>query len=106
MCSLARCASNRTPAGGGKRRRQGKEERGERALLCGCVCNCRLRLRAADDEELVSEVLDHLRRDHPTMPLDEERIWEIISACAYELKYAAVYESGQGPDEEFGPEPY
>ena len=78
-----------------------------RALLCGCVCNCRLRLRAADDEELVSEVLDHLRRDHPTIPLGEERVREIISARAYELvEYAVVYEDGEGPDEEFGPEPY
>ncbi len=78
-----------------------------RALLCGCVCNCRRRLKAADDEQLVSEVLDHLRRDHPTIPLGEERVWEIISARAYELvEYAAVYEDGEGPDEEFGPEPY
>ena len=77
-----------------------------RALLCGCVCNCRLRLRAADDEELVSEVLDHLRRDHPTIPFGEERVREIISARAYELEYAAVYEDGEGPDVEFGPEPY
>ena len=78
-----------------------------RALLCGCVCNCRRRLRAADDEQLVSEVLDHLRRDHPTIPLGEERVREIISARAYELvEYAVVYEDGEGPDEEFGPEPY
>jgi predicted small metal-binding protein len=77
-----------------------------RALLCGCVCNCRRRLKAADDEQLVSEVLDHLRRAHPAIPLGEERVREIISARAYKLEYAVVYEDGEGPDEEFGPEPY
>jgi predicted small metal-binding protein len=87
-------------------RRQEKEETGVRALLCGSVCNCRRRLSGADDEQLVSEVLDHLRRDHPTIPLGEEWVREIVFARAYELEYAAVYKDGQGPDEEFGPEPY
>jgi hypothetical protein len=67
---------------------------------------CRRRLKAAGDEQLVSEVLDHLRRDHPTIPLGEGQVREIISTRAYELEYAAEYEDGEGPDEEFGLEPY
>jgi len=77
-----------------------------RALLCGCVCNCHHRLRADDDEGLVGEVLDHLRRNHPAVPLDDARVREIVSARAYKLEYAAVYEEEEGPDEEFGPEAY
>ena len=77
-----------------------------RALLCSSLCNCYRRLKAADDEELVGEILDHLRRNHPAVPLDEAQVREIVSARAYELKYVAVYEDGDGPDEEFGPEYY
>jgi predicted small metal-binding protein len=78
-----------------------------RALLCRCVCNCYRRLKADDDEELVGEVLDHLRRNHPAIALDEAQVREIVSTRAYELvEYAAVYEDAEGPDEEFGPEPY
>jgi predicted small metal-binding protein len=70
-----------------------------RALLCGCVCNCRRRLKAADDEQLVSEVLDHLRRNHPTIPVGEERVREIVFARSYELvEYVTVYEDREGPD--------
>jgi hypothetical protein len=57
------------------------------------VCNCRRRLKAADDEQLVSEVLDHLRRNHPTIPVGEERVREIVFARSYELvEYVTVYE--------------
>jgi predicted small metal-binding protein len=77
-----------------------------RALLCNSMCNCYRRLKAADDEELVREVLDHLRRNHPAVAHDEVQVREIVSARAYELEYAVVYEDGDGPDEEFGPEYY
>jgi predicted small metal-binding protein len=77
-----------------------------RALLCSSLCNCYRSLKAADDEELVGEILDHIRRNHPAVPLDEAQVREIVSTRAYELKYVAVYEDGDGPDEEFGPEYY
>jgi len=77
-----------------------------RALLCNSKCNCYRRLKAADDEELVREVLDHLRRNHPAVPHDEVQVREIVSACAYELEYAVVYEDKDGPEKEFGPEYY
>ena len=77
-----------------------------RALLCSSLCNCYRRLKAADDEELVEEILDHLGRNHPAIPLDKAQIRDIVSARAYEIGYRAVFEDGEGPDEEFGPEPY
>ncbi len=55
----------------------------QRALLCGCLCDCNHSIRGADDDELFGE------------------------------EYALVYADGEGPDEEeeeeeeeFGPEPY
>ncbi len=63
-----------------------------RALLCSSLCNCYRRLKAVDDEELVGEVLDHLRRNYPATPPYEGQVREIVSARAYDLGYAAVYE--------------
>jgi hypothetical protein len=73
-----------------------------RAMLCYCRCH----LEANDDEHLRELVRDHLRRKHLALPFDEERIRDIVSTHAYDLEYAAVYADGDGPDEEFGPEPY
>jgi len=58
-------------------------------------------MRGADDDELFGEVLDH-----PAMPLPEERVREFVTTRAYNVEYAAVYADGEGPDEDFGPEPY
>ena len=73
-----------------------------RAMLCYCRCH----LEADDDERLGKQVEDHLRREHPALGFDEERIREIVAAHAHYLEYAVVYPSGTGPDEEFGAEPY
>ncbi len=80
----------------------------QRALLCGCLCNCTHSIRGADDDELFGEVLAHLRRDHPAMLFPEERIRQFVAIRAYNVEYALVYaEDGEGPDEEeFGLEPY
>jgi predicted small metal-binding protein len=81
----------------------------QRALLCGCLCDCNHSIRGADDDELFGEVLAHLRRDHPAMLFPEERILrQVVAIKAYNVEeYAAVYADGEGPDEEeFGPEPY
>jgi hypothetical protein len=77
-----------------------------RKLLYESLCNCHQGISGADDQELFGELVAHLSRDHPAMPLSEERIREFVTARAYDLEYATVYADGEGPDEEFGPEPY
>ena len=72
-----------------------------RAMLCGCH-----RHLEADDEGLFQEVLDHLKRNHPVVTLTDEQIRQTVAAHAYRLEYAAPYAGGEGPDEEFEPEPY
>lgn len=74
-----------------------------RALLCW---GCHRRLEAADEEELSGKVLAHLKRDHPVMEADGERIREMVAARSYRYEWVVVYAGGNGPDEEFGPEPY
>ena len=77
-----------------------------RAVLCGSLCNCRHSLRAEDDEKLVKVALEHLRQHHPAAPFDEVRVREVVFTRAYNVEYAVVYAGGDGPDAEFGPEPY
>ena len=77
-----------------------------RKLLREGLCACHQGISGADDNEIFSEVLAHLSRDHPAMPFSEERIREFVTIRAYNLEYAAVYTDGEGLDEEFGPEPY
>ena len=78
-----------------------------KAMLCGSLCGCRRRLEADDDEELLHSVLAHLRDNHHVAPRKEEgRARKTVAAHAYRLEYAAPYAGGEGPDEEFGPEPY
>ena len=72
-----------------------------RALRCGCG----RRLEAGDDEELVGRVTGHLRHEHPSNALDEGGVRAFVSH-AYTLERATPYADGEGPDEEFGPEPY
>ena len=85
-----------------------RERRGGavRALLCDRLCNCHHSLNGADDDELFGKVLTHLRRDHPAMAFPEEQLREFVAIKAYNIEYAVVYTNGEGPDEEFGPEPY
>ena len=77
-----------------------------RKLLCDRLCNCPRGISGADDDELFGEVIAHLNREHPAMPISEDRVWEFVTIRAYNLEYAAVYADSEGPDEEFGPEPY
>jgi hypothetical protein len=77
-----------------------------RKLLYDHMCNCHQGISGADDDELFGGVLAHLSRDHPAMPFSEERIRQFVTVRAYNLEYATVYAGGEGPDEEFGPEPY
>ena len=77
-----------------------------RKVLYESLSNCNQGISGADDQELFGEVLAHLSRDHPARPISEERIREFGTIRAYNLEYATVYADGEGPDEEFGPEPY
>jgi hypothetical protein len=86
---------------GGSRERR----RGAKAILCPLV-RLSPEHQRSDDDELFGEVLAHLSRDHPATPFSEERVRELVTVRAYHLEHAAVYVDGEGPDEEFGPEPY
>jgi hypothetical protein len=77
-----------------------------RKMLYEGLCNCHQGPSGADDDELFGEVLAHLSQDHPAMPFSEGRIREFVTVRAYDFEYAPVYADGEGPDEEFGPEPY
>lgn len=72
-----------------------------RALRCGCG----RRLEALNDEELFGEVSSHLRRKHPATAVEDGQVRAFVNH-AYALDHAAPYADGEGPDEEFGPEPY
>jgi hypothetical protein len=81
----------------------GKGGEAMRALLC----HCRRHLEGEDDEALLALVWEHLIREHPAIAPTDEQVMEIVSTRAYDFEYVPVgYEDGEGPDEEFGPEPY
>ncbi len=75
-----------------------------KAMLCGCGRH----LEAQSDDGLVREALAHRRQEHAMFVADEERVRRVVEENAYRLEYAAPYAHvhGEGPDEEFGPEPY
>jgi predicted small metal-binding protein len=74
------------------------------ALLCGCGRH----LEAWDEEELSSEVLAHLRREHPLMDQQQEaQVRERVAAHSYRYECVEeVYAGSAEPDEEFGLDPY
>ena len=74
-----------------------------RALLCGCGRH----LEASDEEELFSEVLAHLGRDHPMMERGEaQEVRQRVVARSYRYELVEVYAGDAEPDEEFGLDPY
>jgi hypothetical protein len=77
-------------------------KRDVRALLCRCRC----RLEADNDENLRELVRDHLRREHPAVAFDYERVRKIVANHSYYYECVEVYASGSELNEEFGPEPY
>ncbi len=85
---------------------RGERERriGMKAMLCACGC----RLEANGDAGLVREALAHRRNEHATSVADEDHVRRVVAENAYRLEYAAPYAHvyGEGPDEEFGLEPY
>ena len=70
------------------------------------LCWCGRRLEADCDGGLVEEVLIHYRREHAMAVAEGEHIRQVVKKNSYGLEYAVVYPDGEGPDEEFGPEPY
>lgn len=75
-----------------------------KAMLCGCLCGCRRRLEAADDEELLYSVLAHLREDHTVGTLSEAQVREVVASHSYEFEEVAVVDAYA--EEEFGIDPY
>ena len=73
-----------------------------KAMLCGCG----RRLEARNNDGLVREALAHRGREHSMYVADEEYVRRVVEENAYRLEHAAPYADGEGPDEEFGPEPY
>ena len=73
------------------------------AMLCGCG----KRLEAPDKDGLVVEVLAHRSQVHPAAGLAaEEQVRQFVGTHTYKVEYVAPYAGGDGPDEEFGLEPY
>ena len=73
-----------------------------KAMLCGCG----RRLEATCKDGLVREALAHRSREHAMYVADEEHIRRVAEENAYGLEHSAPYADGEGPDEEFDPEPY
>ena len=73
-----------------------------RAMLCWCG----QRLEAGSNGALAGEVVLHYRREHTMAVAEGESIRQIVKDNSYGLEYAVVYPNGEGPDEEFGLEPY
>ena len=46
-------------------------------------CDCGTTLQAANDDELVGAVREHVEQDHPDMDLDDEGVRELVAAKAY-----------------------
>ena len=46
-------------------------------------CECGAIVQAANDEELVGQVREHVAQEHPDMSLDEEDAKRLVSERAY-----------------------
>ncbi len=46
-------------------------------------CDCGVTLSAANDDELVASVLEHVKSDHPDMQLDDDGARELVAKRAY-----------------------
>ena len=70
------------------------------------LCGCGRRLEATGDDGLVREALAHRSQEHAMYVADEEHVRRVVEEHVYRLERSAPYADGEGPDEEFGPEPY
>jgi|SoiMetStandDraft_5_1073268.scaffolds.fasta_scaffold626243_2 uncharacterized protein DUF1059 len=46
-------------------------------------CDCGVTLQAANDDELVTAVAEHVQSDHPDMQLDDAGARELVASKAY-----------------------
>ena len=63
----------------------------------GMLCGCERRLRAANYEELIAEVIEHLRRDHPGIKVGEagvRAVREIVAARSDERRHLVLPDVG------------
>ncbi len=51
-------------------------------------CQCGTTLKAANDEDLVSVVREHVNEDHPELDLSDEQVQEMIAEQAYDAEDA------------------
>ena len=49
-------------------------------------CECRKTLQAANDEDLVRVVKEHVAEDHPDMNLTDDQVEELVGAQAYDAE--------------------
>jgi predicted small metal-binding protein len=47
-------------------------------------CDCGHTLQAANDDDLASQMRDHVGESHPEMELDDEQVRNLVAARAYE----------------------
>ena len=63
-------------------------------------------MEAWGEEELVSEVLVHLGREHLVMKQQQAQVHERVATHSYRYEYVEeVYAGGAEPDEKFGLDP-
>ena len=51
-------------------------------------CQCGTTLQAANDEDLVSAVREHVNEEHPDMDLSDEQVQEMVAEQAYDAEDA------------------
>ena len=51
-------------------------------------CQCGTTLKAANDEDLVSVVREHVNEDHPELDLSDEQVQEMVAEQAYDAEDA------------------
>jgi predicted small metal-binding protein len=51
-------------------------------------CQCGTTLKAANDEDLASEVRKHVNESHPDMDLSDEQVEEMVADQAYDAEDA------------------
>ena len=47
-------------------------------------CECGTTIKAASDDELVTEVREHMQEDHPGDEMSDEQVSRLVAARAYD----------------------
>lgn len=51
-------------------------------------CQCGTTLKAANDEDLVGVVRDHVNEEHPELDLSDDQVQEMVAEQAYDAEDA------------------